>query len=237
MSDWQPPNQFRPWPEGVQPAVPIEGYPNTWTFTPARAAFPRPQTLTEATGPVELWRKLPCGDNNLAVLVPGRMALGQFMRVSGRILAEDSRPIPGAIVELWQANAAGRYAHSHDDSKAPVDPDFLGHGRVFSDEDGRYTFFTIKPGAYPVPVKDAWWRPPHVHFSVVGPSSLSRLVTQMYFPGDPLNEWDRILNSIQNPAARARLVARQIHPSEAGDVFLAYYFDIVLRGALATPEA
>lgn len=106
-----------------------------------------------------------------------------------------------------------------------------------SDEEGRYCFFTIKPGAYPVPVKDAWWRPPHVHFSVVGPSSLSRLVTQMYFPGDPLNDWDRILNSIHNPAARSRLVARQIHPYEAGDTFLAYQFDIVLRGALATPEA
>jgi protocatechuate 3,4-dioxygenase beta subunit len=237
MSDRQMPTQFRPWPEGVEPAVPIEGYPNTWTFTPSRPAFPRPLTRTEITGPTELWRKLPCGGNNLAVLTPGKIALGQFIRISGRVLGEDSRPIPGAIVELWQANSAGRYAHSHDDSKAPVDPDFLGHGRVVSDEEGRYCFFTIKPGAYPVPVKDAWWRPPHVHFSVVGPSSLSRLVTQMYFPGDPLNDWDRILNSIHNPAARSRLVARQIHPYEAGDTFLAYQFDIVLRGALATPEA
>jgi len=237
MNDWQPPNRWPPLAEGVQPAVPIDGYPNTWTFTPASPPYSRPLTRTEATGPLDLWRKLPCGDNNLAALTPGKIALGQFIRISGRILGEDGRPVPGAIVELWQANAAGRYAHSHDDSKAPVDPHFLGHGRVFSDEAGGYTFFTIKPGAYPVPVKDTWWRPPHVHFSVVGPSSLSRLVTQMYFPGDPLNDWDRILNSIHNPTARMRLVARQLHPAEVGDIFLAYQFDIVLRGALATPEA
>ncbi len=237
MAVWTPPNTFDPWPAGIQPSVPIEGYPNTWTFTPSRPAFIRPPTRTETTGPAGLWRKLRCGENNLAVTAEGGIAHGQFIRIFGQILNEDGRPVPDAIVELWQANASGRYSHAHDDRKAPLDPNFLGNGRVRSDENGFYAFLTIKPGAYPVPVKDTWWRPPHVHFSVLGPGSLSRLVTQMYFPGDPMNEWDRILQSISDPGARQRLVARQTHPAEAGDVHLGFRHDIVLRGRLATPEA
>jgi len=237
MAPWQPPRIYDPWPEGVQPSVPIEGYPNTWTFTPSRPPFQRPLTRTEATGPFELWRKLDCGTNNLAVTSTGKHALGQKIRIFGQVLNEDSRPVPNAIVEIWQANAAGRYSHSHDDSSAPLDPNFLGNGRVMSDENGFYSFISVKPGAYAVPVKDTWWRPPHVHFSVLGPSTLSRLVTQMYFPGDPMNEWDRILQSVGDPAARGRLIAKQMHPSETGDQYLAYRHDIVLRGRLATPEA
>ena len=229
--------RYDPWPDGVQPTVPIEGYTNTWTHTPSQAAYRRPVTRTEATGPFELWRKLRCGDDNLAVSPAGRMAQGQLMHVSGRILDEDGRPVAGAVVELWQANAAGRYTHALDQREAPLDPNFLGHGRVRSDETGHYSFLTIKPGAYPVPVKDAWWRPPHIHFSVLGPSSMSRLVTQMYFPGDPLNEWDRILQSIGEAGARGRLIAQQLHPAEVGDGHLGYRHDIVLRGRNATPEA
>ena len=228
---------YDPWPEGVQPEVPIEGYTNTWTHTPAQAPYRRPVTRTEATGPAELWRKLHCGDSNLAVSPSGKLAQGALIQVSGRILDEDGRPIRDAIVELWQANAAGRYTHSLDKREAPLDPNFLGHGRVRSDENGLYSFLTIKPGAYPVPVKDTWWRPPHIHFSVLGPSTLSRLVTQMYFPGDPLNDWDRILHSIPDPAARDRLVARQLHPADVGVDHLGFHHDIVLRGRNATPEA
>lgn len=228
---------YDPWPDGIQPSVPIEGYTNTWTHTPSQTIYQRPVTRTEATGPVDLWRKLTCGDNNLAKTSTGKFAQGLLMRVSGHVLDEDGRPIPNAVVELWQANAAGRYTHALDQREAPLDPNFLGHGRVRSDENGAYSFLTIKPGAYPVPVKDTWWRPPHIHFSVLGPSSLSRLVTQMYFPGDPLNEWDRILQSVGDAAARQRLVARQLHPADVGDEYLGFHHDIVLRGRNATPEA
>ena len=229
--------RYDPWPEGVQPDVPIEGYTNTWTHTPSQAAFRRPVSRTEATGPSGLWQKLHCGDSNLALSQTGKLAQGALMQVSGRILDEDGRPIPDAIVELWQANAAGRYSHALDQRDAPLDPNFLGHGRVRSDENGAYSFLTIKPGAYPVPVKDTWWRPPHIHFSVLGPSTLSRLVTQMYFPGDPLNDWDRILHSVPDAAARERLIARQLHPAEVGVDHLGFHHDIVLRGRNATPEA
>ncbi|HEY8611742.1 MAG TPA: protocatechuate 3,4-dioxygenase subunit beta [Roseomonas sp.] len=231
------PDRYLPFPPGIEPEVPVEGYPNTWIHTPAQALIRRPVTRTEATGPMDLWRKLPCDESNLAVLGPGRIAQGQLMHMSGRILDEEGRPVRGAVVELWQANAAGRYYHPIDQRDAPLDPNFIGNSRVRTDEEGRYAFFTIKPGAYPVPVKDTWWRPPHVHFSVLGPSSLSRLVTQMYFPGDPMNEWDRILNSIPDPAAQARLIARQTHPAEVGDGWLAFTHDIVLRGRYSTPEA
>jgi protocatechuate 3,4-dioxygenase beta subunit len=229
------PNRFEAWPAGIEPDVPVPGYPNTWLYTPAQALVRRPATRTEATGPLDLQRKLPCGDANLAQLAPGRIAIGQLMHIAGRILDEDGRPVRGAVVELWQANAAGRYFHPIDQRAAPLDPNFIGNGRVQTDEEGRYAFFTIKPGAYPVPVKETWWRPPHLHFSVLGPSSLSRLVTQMYFRGDPLNALDRILNSIPDATARERLIARDLPPAEVGDEWLGFTHDIVLRGRHATP--
>ncbi len=235
MSETVRPRHFAPWPEGVQPRVPVPGYPGTWALTPSQELHRRPATRTEATGPLDLWRKLPCGEDNLAAPAPGRVAQGQLIRIEGRILDEDGRPVRGAVVELWQANAAGRYRHALDRRDAPLDPDFIGNGRVRADEEGRYGFLTIKPGAYPVPVEDTWWRPPHVHVSVLGPSTLSRLVTQMYFPGDPLNEWDRILQSVADPAARRRLVADQLPPWEAGSGWLGFRHDIVLRGRDATP--
>ena len=229
------PDRYEPFPPGVEPAVPIEGYPNTWTHTPAQPLIRRPVTRTEATGPIDLWRKLPCDESNLAVLAPGKIAQGQLMHMSGRILDEDGRPVRGAVVELWQANAAGRYFHPIDTRDAPLDANFVGNGRILSGADGRYGFFTIRPGAYPVPGPDTWWRPPHVHFSVLGPASLSRLVTQMYFPGDPLNALDRILMSVPDAAARERLVARLVPPAEVGLGWLGYAFDLVLRGRAATP--
>jgi protocatechuate 3,4-dioxygenase beta subunit len=225
------------WPPGIEPEVPVPGYPNTWTHTPAHPPIPRVPGATELSAPRGLERKLKPGGANLAESVAGKPAIGQLMTIAGRILDEDARPVAGAVVELWQANAAGRYAHPIDTSRAPLDPNFLGHARVLTDTDGRYEFITIKPGAYAVPVPETWWRPPHLHFSVHGPSSLSRLVTQMYFPGDPLNALDRILNSVPDAAARARLIARMLPPASVGDLFLGFAHDIVLRGRHATPEA
>ncbi len=228
---------YDPLPPGIEPVVPVPGYPNTWTHTPKQPLLRRPATRTERTAPLNLADKLGCGDDNLAVVAPGRIAIGQLIHVAGRVLDEDGRGIAGAVVELWQANAAGRYFHPIDQRSAPLDPDFVGNGRVRTEADGSYAFFTIRPGAYPVPVQDTWWRPPHVHFGVHGPATLSRLVTQMYFPGDPLNEIDRILQSVPDAAARARLVATALHPAEVGDQHLGYRFDIVLRGRNATPPA
>ena len=193
-------------------------------------------TRTELTGPVDLAPRLQPGDNDLARLAPGRIALGQLIHVSGRVLDEEGRPMRGAIVELWQANAAGRYFNPLDTRDAPLDPDFVGNGRTRTDHDGRYAFFTIKPGAYPVPDSGRWWRPPHIHFSLLGPSCLSRLVTQMYFPGDPLNAHDRLLNSVADENARASLVARQVPPVEVAGEWLAFTHDLVLRGRRATPD-
>lgn len=230
-----PPDLFDPLPAAIQPAVPIAGYPNTVRRNPGRAPFRRTLTRTELTGPPDLAPLLRPGDDDLARLAPGRIAMGQLIHVAGRVLDEDGRPIRGAVVELWQANAAGRYRHPIDTRDAPLDPDFVGNGRTLTDADGRYAFFTIKPGAYPVPNSGRWWRPPHIHMSVLGPSCLSRLVTQMYFPGDPLNPHDRLLNAVPDAAARDSLVARQSPPDEVPGEWLGFLFDLVLRGRRATP--
>lgn len=230
-----PPDHFTPYLEATQPAVPIAGYPNTIRRNPARAPIARPFTRSELTGPLDLAPKLRPGDDNLAVMAPGRVAQGQLIQVRGRVLDEDARPVANGVVELWQANAAGRYAHVIDQREAPLDPNFLGNGRTRTDAEGRYAFFTIRPGAYPVPDSGRWWRPPHIHFSVLGPSSLSRVVTQMYFPGDPLNAFDRLLRSIADPMARERLIARAMHPTGIDGEWLGYEFDLVLRGRHATP--
>jgi protocatechuate 3,4-dioxygenase beta subunit len=229
------PDLFEPYDERTQPRVPIEGYPNTARRNPSRAPFRRPVTRTELTGPLDLAPKLRPGDDNLAVTGPGRIAIGSLIHVSGRVLDEDGRPVRGAIVEIWQANAAGRYFNPLDRRDAPLDPNFVGNGRCRADDDGRYGFFTIKPGAYPVPDSGGWWRPPHIHFSILGPGSLSRLVTQMYFPGDPLNALDRLILSIPDREAQARLVSRPIHPSEIAGEWLGFTHDMVLRGRHATP--
>lgn len=226
--------------DGTRPRLPISGYPNTWLRNPAMPLIRRPLTRTERTGPDRLAIKLRPDGNNLAIDLTidpnGRAALGQLIRVTGCILDEAGRPLPGALVELWQANAAGRYRNPLDTRDAPLDPNFLGNGRTCTDGDGRYEFFTIKPGAYPVPNSGRWWRPPHIHFSVFGPSSLSRLVTQMYFPGDPLNAHDRLIASIPDQAARERLVAQQVDTAAVDGEFLAFEHDLVLRGTAATPE-
>jgi protocatechuate 3,4-dioxygenase beta subunit len=165
----------------------------------------------------------------------GRHALGQRIIVAGRVTDEDGRPIGTTMIEIWQANAAGRYQHHGDQHDAPLDPNFRGAGRVFTDADGYYRFVTIKPGAYPWPNHHNAWRPNHIHFSLSGPALATRLVTQMYFPGDPLLPLDPIFNAVPDATARDRLVARFDTGTGVPDWALGYRFDLVLRGRGATP--
>ena len=165
----------------------------------------------------------------------GGEPLGERIVVSGRVLDERGNPAPGALIEIWQANAAGRYLHKADEHDAPVDPNFLGAGRCVTDREGRYRFCTIQPGAYPWKNHHNAWRPRHIHFSVIGDSLVSRLVTQMYFPGDPLLDFDPIFESV--PAvARSRLIARFDLGLTQPEFALGYHFDIVVAGSGATPR-
>jgi len=162
--------------------------------------------------------------------------LGERMVLSGRVLGSDGKPLRGQLVEIWQANAAGRYAHEVDDHDAPLDPNFSGAGRCLTDPDGSYRFTTVKPGAYPWGNHHNAWRPNHIHFSVFGHSFLSRLVTQMYFPGDPLFPFDPIFNSVTDEKARQRMVSQFDLDNTIPDWALCFRFDIVLRGREATPQ-
>jgi protocatechuate 3,4-dioxygenase beta subunit len=155
--------------------------------------------------------------------------------VTGRVLDSDSRPVRNTLVEVWQANAAGRYPHAADQHPAPLDPNFTGAGRCLTDEEGRYRFVTVKPGAYPWGNHHNAWRPAHIHFSVFGPGLTSRLITQMYFPGDPLFAFDPIYQSIPDQAARDRLVSRLDLDVTTPQWALGYQWDIVLRGSRQTP--
>jgi protocatechuate 3,4-dioxygenase beta subunit len=160
---------------------------------------------------------------------------GERIVVTGRVLEEDGRPVRGALVEIWQANAGGRYRHDGDRHPAPLDPNFSGAGRAVTDAEGRYEFTTVKPGAYPWRNHPNAWRPAHIHFSVFGRAFSSRLVTQMYFPGDPLFPFDPIFQSVRDPNVRDRLVARFELDLTRPEWALGYRFDIVLRGPAATP--
>ena len=161
--------------------------------------------------------------------------LGERIIVTGRVLDSDGRPVRDTLVEVWQANAAGRYVDPGDDHPAPLDPNFTGAGRCLTDAQGRYRFVTVKPGAYPWRNHANAWRPAHIHFSVFGPELASRLVTQMYFPGDPLIPFDPILRSIPDPRGRDRLVARFDLETTQPEWALGFQWDIVLRGRAATP--
>ncbi len=193
-----------------------------------------PETLTERTGPVFGHGLVRENDNDLTAQHEGE-PLGERIFVHGRVLDEDGQPVRGALVELWQANAAGRYRHKVDGHDAPLDPNFSGAGRLLTDDEGRYFFKTIKPGPYPWGNHHNAWRPAHIHFSLFGAGILSRLVTQMYFPGDPLQSLDPIFNSIADERTRQRLVSRLDMEHSKPDYALAYAFDIVLRGSRDTP--
>jgi protocatechuate 3,4-dioxygenase beta subunit len=161
--------------------------------------------------------------------------LGERIVVSGRLLDGDGRPARDSLIEIWQANAAGRYAHQVDQHPAPLDPNFTGAGRCLTDTEGRYRFVTIKPGAYPWGNHHNAWRPAHIHFSVFGPAFATRLVTQMYFPGDPLFAHDPIFQSVREPRDRERLISAFDRSLTIPEWALGYRFDIVLRGRDATP--
>jgi protocatechuate 3,4-dioxygenase beta subunit len=202
-------------------------YRSTQLRHPTRALVTLPERFADLEGPVFGDDALDEGDDDLTAHGRGE-ALGERIIVEGRVLGEDGRPIPSALVEIWQANAAGRYLHDRDQHPAPLDPNFTGGGRCLSDGDGRYRFVTVRPGAYPWGNHPNAWRPAHIHFSVFGRMFVQRLVTQMYFPGDPLFEFDPIFQAIRDPRARELLVARLDLEVTRPDWALGYTWDIVL---------
>lgn len=193
------------------------------------------QTISETTGPGPVWSEVAEEDADLTTNAgTGEAAIGERIIVTGRVLDEEGRSLPGALLELWQANACGRYVHWREsDFPAPLDPNFLGVGRCLTDSGGVYRFTTIRPGAYPWGNHPNAWRPAHIHFSLLGPSLGSRLVTQMYFPGDPLLMFDPIFNSAP-PHSRERLIASYDHEVTEENWALGYRWDIVLQGSAAT---
>jgi protocatechuate 3,4-dioxygenase, beta subunit len=209
-------------------------YGSTVKRAPQQPPIRIPQTLSELTGPLFGPGEVGPGDSDLTRQHAGE-PLGERIIVAGRVLDEAMRPVLGSLIEIWQCNAAGRYVHERDQHPAPLDPNFTGAGRCVTDAEGRYRFTTVKPGAYPWRNHANAWRPAHIHFSLLGPSFLSRLVTQMYFPGDPLFAFDPIFNSIPGPKARQRLIARFDMGTTKPEWALGYVFDIVLRGPRATP--
>ncbi len=225
---------YRPEPEGTQPPLLHPDYKSTVPRSPRLAPVAIPASLSEVTGPLLGHTLVRPNDTDLTRQHAGEPQ-GERIIVAGRVLDEDGRPVPDALIEVWQANAAGRYRHDRDQHDAPLDPNFSGAGRVATDAEGVYRFTSIKPGAYPWPNHHNAWRPQHIHFSLFGPAFATRLVTQMYFPGDPLLPLDPIFNAVPDAAARERLVAHfdlgLTQPAWA----LGYRFDIVLRGRAATP--
>ena len=225
---------YPPYAEGEHPPWVWPAYRNSVARAPSRF-FRVPRTESEASGPVFSQNAVQPGENDLATLPDGSLSVGQLSIVSGTVSDEAGRPIPHTLIEIWQTNSAGRYHHPFDTAPGPLEPGFSGCGRAVTDADGRYRFVTVKPGAYPVPNSGNWWRPPHIHFSLFGPSFMTRLITQLYFPGEPLNALDGILPSVTDPAARERLIARYDPDGGIPERALGYRFDIVLRGRHATP--
>src|SRR3954447_25734715 len=210
------------------------GYLGTRTRSPGKPLILIPQTLSEITGPVYGHSDVEPEEADLTRQHSGE-PLGERIIVSGRVLDEGGRPVPDTLIEIWQANSAGRYRHGCDQHPAPLDPKFSGAGRTLTAHDGTYRFVTIKPGAYPWFNHHNAWRPAHIHFSVFGRAFVQRLVTQMYFPGDPLFFQDPIFNSVPDAAACERMICRFDLEQTRPEWALAYQFDVVLRGADATP--
>jgi protocatechuate 3,4-dioxygenase beta subunit len=227
------PVPFRPYVEGTQPEYDAPQYGSTQKRHPKQPLIRAPHTVTEVTGPRFTPAHFPpCED---LAKVDGHEAMGERIFVAGRVLDEDGRPVPETMIEIWQANSAGRYHHERDQHDAPLDPHFRGVGRVFTDRDGNYRFKSIKPGAYPWRNHHNAWRPNHIHLSLFGPGFATRLVTQMYFPGDPLLALDPIFNCVADSAARNRLVSTFDLALTEPEYALGYRFDVVLRGQGATP--
>jgi protocatechuate 3,4-dioxygenase, beta subunit len=216
------------------PPLDYDGYRSTALRHPKRPLQPIVHTLTEVTGPLLGDGRIGELDHDLTRQHEGE-PIGERIIVYGRVIEEDGRPVPNTLVEVWQCNAAGRYLHNVDQHPAPVDPNFSGVGRCLTDREGTFRFVTIKPGSYPWGNHPNAWRPAHIHFSLFGRAFTQRLVTQMYFPGDPLQEYDPIMNSVRDPKARERMVASFDLEATSPDWALAYKWDIVLRGQESTP--
>ena len=224
----------RPGVAGSQPPLLYEPYRATVRRAPTAPLLRLPPALSDVEVPVYGWWPIGDTDNDLTRQHPDEPQ-GQRILVAGRVVDESSRPVAGALIEIWQANAAGRYHHVKDDHPAPLDPNFTGAGRTVTDADGRYQFTTIKPGAYPWRNHDNAWRPAHIHFSLFGSTFRTRLVTQMYFPGDPLLSLDPMFQSIRDARAQQRLVSRFDLALTRPEWALGFAFDIVLRGPDSTP--
>jgi len=221
-------------PKGSQPLSLYEPYRATVKRAPLKPLVVLPHTLSEITGPIFGHEKVGENNHDLTRQHAGE-PVGERIIVSGRVLDSNRRPVPNALIEIWQANSAGRYRHIKDQHPAPLDPNFSGAGRTLTDEHGVYRFITIKPGAYPWFNHHNAWRPAHIHFSVFGTAFIARLVTQMYFPGDPLFAYDPIFQSIPDERARQRLISKFDLETTEPQWAKGFKFDIVLRGPEAIP--
>lgn len=226
--------QYKRHPPGSQPSLLYEPYRATAARAPRKPLILLQHTLSEITGPVYGHEKPAETDNDLTRQHSGE-PLGERIIVTGRVLDSNGQPVPNALIEIWQANSAGRYLHAKDNHPAPLDPNFSGAGRTLTDAGGAYRFVTIKPGPYPWLNHYNAWRPAHVHFSVFGTAFITRLVTQMYFPGDPLFAFDPIFQSVPDEKARQRMISRFDLETTQPQWATGYKFDIVLRGPEATP--
>ena len=235
MPEMTHPAEFVQRDRDLQPPAFTPIYKTSVLRSPRNALISLQNSLSEVSGPTFGHADIGEHDNDLLRnYLHGGEPIGERTIVHGRVLDGNGRPVPGALVEIWQANAGGRYRHRNDTYLAPIDPNFGGCGRTITDADGRYAFRTVKPGAYPFRNRVNSWRPAHIHFSLFGAGFAQRLITQMYFEGDPLIPHDQIIATIPDRAAIDRLVARlDIDASIPLDA-LAYRFDIVLRGSRST---
>jgi protocatechuate 3,4-dioxygenase beta subunit len=228
--------QYSPRDWNAHPPYRYEGYASSVKRAPLKRLVTMKQTLSEITGPLFGHEAVVPGDSDLTRNAgTGNEAMGERLIVVGRVLDEEERPVPNTLIEIWQANSAGRYQHETDHHNAPLDPNFIGAGRCMTNDKGEYRFLSIRPGAYPWLNHPNAWRPAHIHLSLFGPSFLTRLVTQFFFPGDPLISLDPILNSVPTKSGRERLIASYAHDVTEPEWALGYRFDIVLRGRQQTP--